>query len=62
MSFLPQSSPVGVPTRQPKSQKEKGRDWENNELSTLEDQVQEHLRNLKVHKSIGLDERHPHRS
>ena len=33
----------------------KGRDWENEELPTVgEDQVQDHLRNLKVHKSMGL--------
>jgi len=31
----------------------KGRDWENEILPTLgEDQVQEHLRNLNVHKSM----------
>ncbi|GAB0203792.1 mitochondrial enolase superfamily member 1 [Grus japonensis] len=38
----------------------KGRDWENAELPTVgEDQVQEYLRNLKVHKSMGPDEKHP---
>ncbi|GAB0188177.1 mitochondrial enolase superfamily member 1 [Grus japonensis] len=38
----------------------KGRDWENAEPPTAgEDQVQEYLRNLKVHKSMGLDEMHP---
>ncbi|GAB0180951.1 mitochondrial enolase superfamily member 1 [Grus japonensis] len=37
-----------------------GRDWENAGLSTAgEDQVQEYLRNLKVHKSMGPDELHP---
>ncbi|GAB0205261.1 mitochondrial enolase superfamily member 1 [Grus japonensis] len=37
----------------------KGRDWENEELPTVgEDQVQEYLRNLKVHKSMGSDEMH----
>ncbi|GAB0204934.1 mitochondrial enolase superfamily member 1 [Grus japonensis] len=37
----------------------KGRDWENAELPTVgEDHVQEYLRNLKVHKSIGPDEMH----
>ncbi|GAB0183823.1 mitochondrial enolase superfamily member 1 [Grus japonensis] len=37
-----------------------GRDWENAEPPTAgEDQVREHLRNLKVHKSMGLDEMHP---
>ncbi|GAB0182532.1 mitochondrial enolase superfamily member 1 [Grus japonensis] len=38
----------------------KGRDWENEEPPTVgEDQVQDHLRNLKVHKSMGPDEMHP---
>ncbi|GAB0181545.1 mitochondrial enolase superfamily member 1 [Grus japonensis] len=38
----------------------KGRDWENAEPSTVgEDQVQDHLRNLKVHKSVGPDEMYP---
>ncbi|GAB0179811.1 mitochondrial enolase superfamily member 1 [Grus japonensis] len=38
----------------------KGRDWENEEPPTVgEDQVQEYLRNLKVHKSMGPDEMHP---
>ncbi|KFV58615.1 hypothetical protein N328_12251, partial [Gavia stellata] len=37
-----------------------GRDWENKELPTVgEDQVRDHLRNLKVHKSMGPDEVHP---
>ncbi|GAB0180169.1 mitochondrial enolase superfamily member 1 [Grus japonensis] len=37
-----------------------GRDWENAEPPTVgEDQVQDHLRNLKVHKSMGPDELHP---
>ncbi|GAB0207216.1 mitochondrial enolase superfamily member 1 [Grus japonensis] len=37
-----------------------GRDWENAEPPTVgEDQVQEYLRNLKVHKSVGPDEMHP---
>ena len=37
----------------------KGRDWENEESPTLgEDQVRDHLRNLKVHKSMGPDEMH----
>ncbi|GAB0189782.1 mitochondrial enolase superfamily member 1 [Grus japonensis] len=35
----------------------KGRDWENAEPPTVgEDQVRDHLRNLKVHKSMGPDE------
>lgn len=38
----------------------KGRDWENEEPPTTgEDQVQDHLRNLKVHKAMGPDEMHP---
>ncbi|GAB0199272.1 mitochondrial enolase superfamily member 1 [Grus japonensis] len=38
----------------------KGRDWENEELPTVgEDQVRDHLRKLKVHKSMGPDEMHP---
>ncbi|GAB0209810.1 mitochondrial enolase superfamily member 1 [Grus japonensis] len=37
-----------------------GRDWENAEPPTVEeDQVREYLRNLKVHKSMGPDEMHP---
>ncbi|GAB0187098.1 mitochondrial enolase superfamily member 1 [Grus japonensis] len=36
----------------------KGRDWENEEPLTVEDQVQDHLRNLKVHESMGPDEMH----
>ncbi|GAB0191411.1 mitochondrial enolase superfamily member 1 [Grus japonensis] len=37
-----------------------GRDWENAEPPTVgEDQVQDCLRNLKVYKSMGLDEMHP---
>ncbi|KFR04903.1 hypothetical protein Y956_04690, partial [Nipponia nippon] len=40
--------------------KGKGRDWENEEPPTVgEDQVRDHLRNLKVHKSMGPDEMHP---
>ncbi|GAB0176409.1 mitochondrial enolase superfamily member 1 [Grus japonensis] len=36
-----------------------GRDWENAEPPTVgEDQVQEYLRNLKVHKFMGPDEMH----
>jgi len=38
----------------------KGRDWENEEQPTVgEDQIQDHLRNLQVHKSMGPDEMHP---
>ncbi|GAB0202999.1 hypothetical protein GRJ2_002765500 [Grus japonensis] len=37
-----------------------GRDWENAEPPTVgEDQVEEYLRNPKVHKSMGPDELHP---
>ncbi|GAB0184145.1 mitochondrial enolase superfamily member 1 [Grus japonensis] len=37
-----------------------GRDWENAERPAAgEDQVQEYLRHLKVHKSMGPDELHP---
>ncbi|GAB0177802.1 mitochondrial enolase superfamily member 1 [Grus japonensis] len=37
----------------------KGRDWENAEPPTVgEDHIQEYLRNLKVHKSMGPDEMH----
>ncbi|GAB0209341.1 mitochondrial enolase superfamily member 1 [Grus japonensis] len=37
-----------------------GRDWENAEPPTVgEDQVRDHLRNLKVHKSMGPGEMHP---
>ncbi|KFO14812.1 hypothetical protein N312_11523, partial [Balearica regulorum gibbericeps] len=40
--------------------KGKGGDGENEEPPTVgEDQVQEYLRNLKVHKSMGPDELHP---
>ena len=37
----------------------KGRDWETEVPPTVgEDQVRDHLRNLKVHKSMGPDEMH----
>jgi len=36
----------------------KGRDCENEERPTLA-QVRDHLRNLRVHKSMGPDEVHP---
>ncbi|KFM04499.1 hypothetical protein AS27_00644, partial [Aptenodytes forsteri] len=39
--------------------KGKGRDWENEEPPTVEDQVRDHLRNLKVHKSMGPHEMPP---
>jgi len=39
---------------------DKGRDWENEELAAAgEDWVRDHLRNLKVHKSMEPDEVHP---
>jgi len=60
MTFLPQSSPARAPATLLKSQKGKGRDWENEEPPTVgEDWVQVHLRNLKVHKSMGPGEMHP---
>ena len=35
-------------------------DWENGELPTIgEDEVQDRLRNLKVHRSMGPDKMHP---
>ncbi|PKU43418.1 rna-directed dna polymerase from mobile element hypothetical protein [Limosa lapponica baueri] len=38
---------------------DKGRDWNNAELPTVgEHQIQGHLRNLKVNKSMGTDEIH----
>ncbi|PKU39147.1 rna-directed dna polymerase from mobile element hypothetical protein [Limosa lapponica baueri] len=36
----------------------KDRDWEKYELPTVEDQVRDCMRNLKVHKSMGPDEIH----
>ncbi|GAB0181346.1 mitochondrial enolase superfamily member 1 [Grus japonensis] len=37
----------------------KGREWENEEPPTVgEDQIRDHLRKLKVHKSMGPDEMH----
>ncbi|KFO09640.1 hypothetical protein N312_07356, partial [Balearica regulorum gibbericeps] len=37
-----------------------GRDWENEEPPAVgEDQIQDHLGNLKVHKSMGPDEMRP---
>ncbi|KFV16256.1 hypothetical protein N340_14768, partial [Tauraco erythrolophus] len=37
-----------------------GRDWENEEPPTVgEDQVRDHLKNLKVDKSMAPDEVHP---
>ncbi|KFP44110.1 RNA-directed DNA polymerase from mobile element jockey, partial [Chlamydotis macqueenii] len=37
-----------------------GGDWENEELPTVgEDQIQDYIRNLKVHKAMGPDEMHP---
>ncbi|GAB0185659.1 cAMP-dependent protein kinase inhibitor alpha [Grus japonensis] len=56
-TFLPPSSPASALATLPLPQKAK--DWENEELPTVEDQVREYLRNLKVHKSTGPDEMHP---
>ncbi|KFP72150.1 hypothetical protein N310_12339, partial [Acanthisitta chloris] len=41
--------------------KDKGGDWENEtpKCTVEEDQVQDHLRNLNVHKSMCPDEIHP---
>ncbi|KFP96944.1 RNA-directed DNA polymerase from mobile element jockey, partial [Haliaeetus albicilla] len=37
-----------------------GRDWDNEEPPTVgEDEIQDHLKNLKVHKSLGPGEMHP---
>ncbi|GAB0188293.1 mitochondrial enolase superfamily member 1 [Grus japonensis] len=47
-------------TAQAQASEGKGRDWENEKPPTVgEDQVQVHLRNLKVHKFMGPDEMHP---
>jgi len=37
----------------------KGINWENEEPPTVGDQVRDHLRNLKLHKSMGPDHMHP---
>lgn len=37
---------------------DKDRDWLNEELLTVADQAQEHLRSLMMHKSMGPDEMH----
>ncbi|KAM9582173.1 uncharacterized protein ACIB01_001592 isoform 1-T2 [Guaruba guarouba] len=38
----------------------KGRDWKDEELHSVgEDQVQDHLKKLKVHKTMEPDEMHP---
>ncbi|GAB0179563.1 mitochondrial enolase superfamily member 1 [Grus japonensis] len=60
MNFLPQSSPASGSSHTAQAAEGKGRDWENEEPPTVgEDQVQDHLRNRKVHKSMGPDELHP---
>ncbi|GAB0182894.1 mitochondrial enolase superfamily member 1 [Grus japonensis] len=61
MTFLPQSSLASALPTLPKVTEGKGRDWENEELSTVgEDQFGDHLRNSsKVHKSMGPDEMNP---
>jgi len=39
----------------------KGDDWKNEELPTVgEDWVQDRPKNMKVHKSVGPDQMHPH--
>ncbi|PKU41725.1 rna-directed dna polymerase from mobile element hypothetical protein [Limosa lapponica baueri] len=58
MTFLPQSSLARALATPHKSQKAKS-DRENEELPAVEDQVPDHLRNLKVHKPMGPDEMHP---
>ncbi|GAB0188670.1 mitochondrial enolase superfamily member 1 [Grus japonensis] len=57
----PKSSLASAQATPPKPDAEgKVRDWENAEPPTVgEDQVQEYLRNLKVHKPMGPDELHP---
>ncbi|GAB0188774.1 mitochondrial enolase superfamily member 1 [Grus japonensis] len=57
-TFLLQSSPASALATLPKPQKAKA-GTENEELPTVEDQVRDHLRNLKVQKSTGPDEMHP---
>ncbi|KFV45526.1 hypothetical protein N341_05866, partial [Tyto alba] len=43
----------------PQGTEGKGRDWQNEEPPTVgEDQLHNHLRNLKVHKSVGPEEMH----
>jgi len=66
MTFLPQSSLENAPAKcvtgkcsTAQVTERKGRDWENEELPTVGDQLQDHLRNLNMHKSTGLDEVHP---
>lgn len=34
----------------------RSRSWENKEVSAVEDQIWQHLRNLKAHKSMGSDD------
>jgi len=58
MTFLPQSLPASAPATLPKSDS-KGWELEKEEPTTVEDQVQDQLRNLKMHKSMGHDEMHP---
>ncbi|PKU48296.1 rna-directed dna polymerase from mobile element hypothetical protein [Limosa lapponica baueri] len=57
MAFLPQSSLASALATLPKLQKA-DRDWDNKEPPTG-DQVQDHLRNLKVPKYMGSNEIHP---
>lgn len=49
-----------APATQFQIAEDKSRDWENKEPHTVrEDQVQDLLRNLKVHKSMGPDKMNP---
>lgn len=50
---LPQSSLTSVPATLPEVTEVKDWDWENEELRASGDQVQDHVRNLKVAKVHG---------
>lgn len=57
---LPQSSPAGAPEPPSKSRNIKaGTGRMQNHMTVGEDQGQDHLRNIKMHKSMGLGEMHP---
>ncbi|GAB0178399.1 mitochondrial enolase superfamily member 1 [Grus japonensis] len=58
MTVLHQSCTSKCSSHTAQTSESKGRDWENEELLTVGDQVQEYLRNLKVHESMGPDEMH----
>ena len=56
MNFLSQSSPASAPATPSRTQRQR---LGNEEPPTVgEDQIREHLTNLKVHKSMGPDEMH----